>query len=574
MTARKQTVVFRSTPTSSSLYVTSFPKEKFSGLNEQWIADLVHKRNSNYSTVLIVETEDPTRWHQVQNHFAHSEDSQDASIYLFDMWGGLKRYGRSNETWNPVRQKASNAGYEEVGDTSRPLRDLPEVLRYMDAQLKSEQTILILQWLDVPDDTSRVPQLSYALRSWAFDPGVLAKQSTVILVAADTAKAIDKATVEVLAWSRAPLPQSKERKHIIEYSRRNLGMEAQQTLAELVRGTAGLNLHQLESVLLEAWHRTEAFDLGIIKGLKAELIKRSELVEVQEPDKRGFDAVGGYGAVKEFIKREIINLLASETRASRFGVSLPRGILLFGPPGTGKTLFAKALAKETRLPFINLRTENLYSKWLGESGKRFSQAIRLCEQMSPALVFVDEIDRFGKRSGGGGDGASQESGRVFSQILEWLGDERRESLVVGTTNEPDHLDEAFLREGRFDYKIPILYPSVDARREILRIHFGLTGAKPEIPWNASSTEVQGLVNQLADGTEGLTGAELEQICLRARRNGLNSQGEFVTFDDVQQAVESFRIDGEKRESVRQRYLQLAAEFTNDASFLRSIGSEK
>ena len=82
------------------------------------------------------------------------------------------------------------------------------------------------------------------------------------------------------------------------------------------------------------------------------------------------------------------------------------------------------------------------------------------------------------------------------------------------------------------------------------------------------------MNQIADGTEGFTGAELEQICLRARRNGLNSQGEFVSFDDVHQAVESFRIDGEKRESVRQRYLQLAAKFTNDASFLKRIGNEK
>ena len=565
---------FRRPSTSSSPDVASFPQEKFNGLDGKWIADLVHKRNSNYSTVLIVETEDPTRWHQVQNHFTHSKDSHDAGIYLFDMWGGLKRYDRSDETWSPVRRKTSNAGYKQLGDTGGLLRDLPDVLRYMDEKLKSGQTVFILQWLDVPDDASRVPQLSFALRSWAFDASIIGKQSTIILVAADTTKAIDKATVEVLAWSHAPLPQSKEREHIIEYSRRNLGMDKPDAPSELVRGTAGLNLHQLESVLLEAWHRTGTFDLRVIKDLKAEVIKRSELVEVQEPDERGFDAVGGYEAVKEFITREIVNLLASETRASKFGVSLPRGILLFGPPGTGKTLFAKALAKETRLPFINLRTENLYSKWLGESGKRFSQAIRLCEQMSPALVFVDEIDRFGKRSGGGGDGASQESGRVFSQVLEWLGDERRRSLVVGTTNEPDHLDEAFLREGRFDYKIPILYPSLEARREILNIHFGLTGAKPEIPWEASSTEVQKLVNQIAAATEGFTGAELEQICLRARRNGLNSPGEFVTLDDVHKAVESLRIDAKKRETDRQRYLKLAAKFTNDASFLRHIGSEK
>jgi transitional endoplasmic reticulum ATPase len=103
----------------------------------------------------------------------------------------------------------------------------------------------------------------------------------------------------------------------------------------------------------------------------------------------------------------------------------------------GRAQFVKALAKETNLPFINLRTENLFSMWLGESRRKFSEAIRLAEQMSPAIVFIDEIDRCGKRSGTSADGASQETQRVFSQVLEWLGDKRRRSIIVGTTNTPE-----------------------------------------------------------------------------------------------------------------------------------------
>jgi ATP-dependent 26S proteasome regulatory subunit len=575
MMKQEEKTILLKNPASNRYHANAFPDAKFKGLDDQWIDDIIYKRKSYYSTVLIVETGDPLRWHQIENYFTHSKDNAESQVYLFDMWGGLRMYEKGNEKWSPVRPKASNAGYEEVANTGKKLTDLRDVLHYMDKQLKSEESVLILRWLDAPDDASRIPYLSYALRSWAFDPEVLGKHSTIILVAADTAKAIDEATVEVLAWSRAPLPQENERKHIINYSCGMFGVEKDQPVSDLVRATAGLNLHQLESVLLETWHRKGAFDFGVVKDLKTELIKRSELVEVQEPDESGFESVGGYEAVKAFIKREIIQVLTSKnTRVSRFGVSLPRGILFFGPPGTGKTLLAKALAKETRLPFINLRTENLYSKWLGESGKRFSQAILLCEQMSPALVFVDEIDRFGKRSGGGADGASQESGRVFSQVLEWLGDQNRKSLVVGTTNEPEHLDDAFLREGRFDYKIPILYPNHAAREEILRIHLGLTGAKPQMPWEFSSDEMEALVKQISAQTEGFTGAEIEQICLRSRRNGLNSQGDFVTLENVLDALRSFRIDRNKREEVKQHHLELAAEYTNDSSFLKSIEDEK
>ena len=117
----------------------------------------------------------------------------------------------------------------------------------------------------------------------------------------------------------------------------------------------------------------------------------------------------------------MINVLRRPEKARYFGLGLPKGLLFFGPPGTGKSLFANALASEVQLPFINLVTENIYSKWLGESGQNMKNAITLAEKMSPAIVFVDEIDRFGKRAGASAGSAEEETQRVFSQFLEWLG---------------------------------------------------------------------------------------------------------------------------------------------------------
>jgi SpoVK/Ycf46/Vps4 family AAA+-type ATPase len=135
-----------------------------------------------------------------------------------------------------------------------------------------------------------------------------------------------------------------------------------------------------------------------MKELKSEMVKRSRVLEVRDPQ-FGFGDIGGYHAIKDFVQKYIINVLKKPDRARHFGLGLPKGLLFFGPPGTGKSLFANALAREVQLPFINLVTENIYSKWLGESGQNMKNAITLAEKMSPAIVFVDEIDRFGKRQG-------------------------------------------------------------------------------------------------------------------------------------------------------------------------------
>ena len=179
-----------------------------------------------------------------------------------------------------------------------------------------------------------------------------------------------------------------------------------------------------------------------MKELKSEMVKRSKILEVEDP-KYNFQDIGGYHAIKTFISKYIINVLQRPERARHFDLGLPKGLLFFGPPGTGKSLFAHALASEIQLPFINLVTENIYSKWLGESGQNMKNAITLAEKMAPAIVFVDEIDRFGKRTGVAAGSAEEETQRVFSQFLEWLGKPDRNAIIVGTTNVPEHLDDAF-----------------------------------------------------------------------------------------------------------------------------------
>lgn len=301
----------------------------------------------------------------------------------------------------------------------------------------------------------------------------------------------------------------------------------------------------------------------MIKELKSEIIERSDLIEIEEPEREGFASVGGYDAVKKFVINTIIKAISDPERAKRFNIRIPRGIIFFGPPGTGKTLFAKALAREVNLPFVNFRIENLFSQYLGVSGHNFKNSIALIEQLSPAIVFIDEIDRFGKRRTDVSDGASEETRRVFNQVLEWLGKKDRKAIIIGTTNRHEDLDKAF-RVGRIDYWIPFLYPNREARLQILKIH--LLGAEVELS--------KDVIESLADKTDGYSGAELEELVNRANRLAFIGNNDKLTSQDFVRAYESSKINAEARRTERERYIRVAEDFTNDLEFLRELKGEK
>ena len=186
----------------------------------------------------------------------------------------------------------------------------------------------------------------------------------------------------------------------------------------------------------------------------------------------------------------------------RLGISMPRGVLLYGPPGTGKTMLARAMANEAGANFICVNGPEVASKWLGESEKAIRQIFKRARQMSPCILFFDEIDAVAPKRRQDGTGVWE---RVVNQLLTSMdGMEKLENvLVMGATNRPDMIDPALLRPGRFDKKILIGLPDVDSRRRILEVHTS------EMPMLGVS------LDDLAQRTEGFTGADLAELCREA-----------------------------------------------------------
>jgi len=525
-----------------------------------WLNEGLLKRKANHSNVVCFETPDPFRLSQVKACMMGYREYSNTDLYYLNRWTGLCKIKRENGVLEPVARGVGGAYDQGIENSIQEVRD---ALKYLDNVIKTRKSVVILHDIDAARPEEKDKDLIDAIRDWSFNNEIMLTDSIIILICANVSSALDVATMERVALIRPPLSEPQERIKMIAEQWHKLLEKPLDTneVSLLVQATAGLNLHQVKTILLESYYRTHGFCPETMQELKSDVIKRSDLLEIEEPDPAGFSSVGGYEAVKRFVRNTIIRSIMEPERARAFDIRIPRGIIFFGPPGTGKTLFARAIAKEVQLPFINFRTENLFSQYLGVSGHRFRDAIHLIEQMSPAVVFMDEIDRLGKRRGEVSDGASEETRRVYNQVLEWLGKKERKSIIIGTTNRPGDLDRAF-RVGRIDYWIPFLYPNREAREAILRIH--LRGIE-------ISDET---VKIVTERTEGYSGAEIEELVNRAKRRAFTGTNGCLVAEDIVKAHEAFRIDSESRMREREGYFKMAEEFTNDLEFLRELRNER
>jgi len=185
-------------------------------------------------------------------------------------------------------------------------------------------------------------------------------------------------------------------------------------------------------------------------------------------------------------------------------VKPPKGIMLTGPPGTGKTLLAKALANQSNVNFISVKGAELLSKYVGESEKAVREVFQKAKQVSPTIIFFDEMDALApKRSDADSNRVSE---RVVSQLLSELDgiEELVDVFVLASTNRVDMVDPAILRPGRFDMIIEIPPPNESEILDILTIH---TKQKP--------LEKDVNLEKLAAKMTGMTGADIELICNRA-----------------------------------------------------------
>ena len=211
-------------------------------------------------------------------------------------------------------------------------------------------------------------------------------------------------------------------------------------------------------------------------------------VLVETPNVK-WDSVGGLDKVKQELKEAVEWPMKFPESFKRMGIRPPRGILLYGPPGTGKTLLAKAVANESEANFIQVKGPSLLSMWVGKSEEGMRKVFERARQVTPCIIFFDEIDSLARKRGV--ETGSKVTERVLNQMLAEMDglEEMHNVLVIGATNRPDMLDTALLRPGRFDKILLVNAPEEQGRFNILKIH------TKNMPVQVSKEEIKELDKQ-------------------------------------------------------------------------------
>ncbi len=236
------------------------------------------------------------------------------------------------------------------------------------------------------------------------------------------------------------------------------------------------------------------------------------------------DVAGAREAKAEL--QEIVTYLSDPSSFEKLGVKPPKGVLLMGSPGTGKTLLARAVAGEANVPFFTITGSDFMEMFVGVGAKRVRDMFKNARENSPSIIFIDEIDSIGRRRGAGVGGGHDEREQTLNQLLAELdGFEPSENVIVmAATNRPDILDKALLRPGRFDRQVTVDLPTKEDREAILKIHCRNKPLADDID-----------LTNIAKGTPGFSGADLENLMNEAAIQTARDRREKITQQDIDRA---------------------------------------
>jgi cell division protease FtsH len=263
---------------------------------------------------------------------------------------------------------------------------------------------------------------------------------------------------------------------------------------------------------------------------------RARIADATQVKTRFVDVAGADEAKEDLV--EVVDFLKNPKKYTSIGAKIPKGVLLVGSPGTGKTLLARAVAGEAGVPFFSIAGSEFVEMFVGVGASRVRDLFTKAKRNAPCIIFIDEIDAVGRQRGGAGfGGGHDEREQTLNQILTEMDGFEQETnvIVIAATNRPDVLDVALLRPGRFDRRIFIDRPDLEARKKILEVH----ARNKKVSKNVHLDDV-------AKQTVGLAGADLENLMNEAAIFAAKRKHAGVTQEDLIDAVEKVTIGAEKK----------------------------
>ncbi len=291
-------------------------------------------------------------------------------------------------------------------------------------------------------------------------------------------------------------------------------------LEQAVRGALGLTSAEAIRAFRKACRVAGGLGPRAVSELlreKRRALRRTPALSFHE-DATALTQVGGLGELKRWLGER---RRAYGEEARRFGLPIPRGLLLLGVQGCGKSLCAKAVAREWQFPLLRLDLAAAFASPAQSPEASTREAIQVAESLAPAVLWIDEIEK-----GFAATASDPTASRVFGSFLTWLSEKQAPVFVVATANEVAGLPPELLRRGRFDELFFVDLPSRDERAEILAIHLRQRGRDPR----------HFRLDELAEAAERLTGAEIEQA-VTAALYGAFAESRDLEEDDLLNALQ-------------------------------------
>jgi SpoVK/Ycf46/Vps4 family AAA+-type ATPase len=295
-----------------------------------------------------------------------------------------------------------------------------------------------------------------------------------------------------------------------------------ETREKLLKAALGLTRDEAEKVYRKAYVTTNRLtdaEVDIVLSEKKQLIRRNGILEYIEEDET-IDSVGGLEELKHWLKQRSN---AFTERAREYGLPQPKGMLILGVPGCGKSLIAKTTSRLWGLPLLRLDMGRVYDgSMVGRSEANLRNALKTAESISPVILFIDELDKAFAGGAGSADSDGGTSSRIFGSFLTWMQEKTSPVFVMATANRVERLPGEFLRKGRFDEIFFVDLPTSEERQEIFKIHLGKR--RREI--------ARFDIDQLANVSDGFSGAEIEQAIIAAMYEAFAQDREFTQLDII------------------------------------------
>lgn len=389
-----------------------------------------------------------------------------------------------------------------------------------------QQTFLILK--DVHKELNN-PKIIALLKRIADDNLYRENYSATIFIVSETLN-IPHELENYITVFEVPLPTIDEILDIIHEFVQDMDIEIDSDIEDdIALSFKGLSEFQIRQILNLAYQDGGYIDKNdkvLILKEKEQFIKKSGMLEIVN-FKESIDDIGGLENLKEWLIRKE-KVFSNLDGAIKFGVDIPKGIMIMGMPGCGKSLTAKATARLFKIPLVRLDVGRLLGKYVGESEANMRRALQLSEAISPCVLWIDELEK--AFSGVGGDGGGNDvTTRLFGQFLTWMQEKENTVFIVATANDISKIPPEFLRKGRFDELFFVDLPNAEERKKILDIHLKKRGK-----WN---TELDTIT--LLKMTEGYNGADLEAVVKNAVETVFideNRKNKKITTEDLEEAV--------------------------------------